>query len=181
MAKISQTMSCNLPLLDGDSNTKAELLHCEAHVLNVEAFKEACKRDLRIIENALCTAWAVLLRLYVGQDDVHFVVQTDDHGPPTHGSKSESNHQFVFHMAFEEQEGFATCLERANECRNPPQSAQSLTDQPTAPLDYAHVSHLGNTALWIQTISTENSEILPKSKMMGFGDKEVGDVLPQNV
>ena len=68
----SEAEPCKLPLLDGESNGATETVTTEVQLHNAGRIQEVCREDRTLVDGMICTAWALLLRCYTGQDHVTF-------------------------------------------------------------------------------------------------------------
>ena len=75
---ISETEACKLPLLDGETSESVEIITTEARLENAGNILDVCRRDRILFSSTACTAWALLLRCYTGQDRVTFEYTTDN-------------------------------------------------------------------------------------------------------
>ena len=75
---VSEAEACKLPLLDGETSGPVEIITTEARLENVGNILDACRRDKILFSSTACTAWALLLRCYTGQDRVTFEYTTND-------------------------------------------------------------------------------------------------------
>ena len=69
---VNADIPCKLPLLDGDKSSENELLRRDISHSNAVELLQSCKHDLETIEDTLCAAWSLLLRVYTGQNDGSF-------------------------------------------------------------------------------------------------------------
>ena len=72
------TEACRLPLLDGETSGSAENITTEVRLENASSILNVCRRDKIRFSSTVCTAWALLLRCYTGQDRVTFEYTTDN-------------------------------------------------------------------------------------------------------
>lgn len=69
---------CKLPLLDANTSESAKIITTEVRLENAENTFDACRRDRLLFSGTVCTAWALLLRCYTGQDRVTFEYTTEN-------------------------------------------------------------------------------------------------------
>ena len=75
---VSEAEACKLPLLDGEASGSVEILMTEARLENAGNILDVCRRDRILFSSTACTAWALLLRCYTGQDRVTFEYTSDN-------------------------------------------------------------------------------------------------------
>jgi len=75
---VSQAEACKLPLLDGETTGSAEIIATEVGHASTGDFFDVCQRDRNLLYGIICTAWALVLRCYTGQDRVTFKYRTND-------------------------------------------------------------------------------------------------------
>ncbi|KAL8839224.1 MAG: hypothetical protein Q9170_001830, partial [Blastenia crenularia] len=133
---IQQNMSrnmkvfCKLPLLDGDATGSPQMVTVDSASSNAEKLEDLCRQDRATFENAICTAWGLVLRCYAGQDQVAFRVRHTQYVSPQKDS--------LFDFEFQGQETLLSSLERAR--------AGSLTRLDDRAID----TNQTNTVVWIQ-------------------------------
>lgn len=67
-----QTISCKLPLLDGDGKASPQVITVDTASDSVRELQGLYSSNISTFESYLYTAWALLLRCYTGQDHVCF-------------------------------------------------------------------------------------------------------------
>ncbi|KAI4152398.1 MAG: hypothetical protein L6R39_001827, partial [Caloplaca ligustica] len=99
----NQSISCKLPLLDGDAKASPRVIAVDSVSADVGKLQKLYKNDKPTFDAHVCAAWALLLRCYTGQDDVCFRFQhnASDADPP------------LLHLDFQEDEPLSTIVERA--------------------------------------------------------------------
>lgn len=73
----SDVESCKLPLLDGETSGSSEIIRTNVE-LDREVFSDLCRCHGLRLRSLLCTAWALVLRCYTGQDRATFEYITED-------------------------------------------------------------------------------------------------------
>lgn len=63
--------SCKLPLLDGETSGSSKIIRTNVE-LDKKILLDVCRRDSLLFHSIICTAWALVLRCYTGQDQVTF-------------------------------------------------------------------------------------------------------------
>lgn len=68
----SEAEACKIPLLDGEISGSFHITRTEVSLEKDETLIDICRRDRPLLHGITCTAWALLLRCYIGQDRVTF-------------------------------------------------------------------------------------------------------------
>lgn len=153
----TEEISCNLPLLDGEDNTKPQLLMTELELENADLLQNLGNGDFGTVSDLLCTAWGLLLRCYTGQDRVSFLFRESKVDGLRSDISAPRDRQSLFRMVFDEQESLSTCCARAkdgyacNEWGDP-----SLVSTGSNPRSFS-ASTNQNTNLWVQDISCNDA------------------------
>lgn len=127
--------SCKLPLLDGNVESATRSFKIDVELANIGKYQKAAQQDHPDHETVICTAWALLLRCYTGQDQVCFQIRRkDDRSSPEDGHLASE--QDIFMLNFESQVALGTYLEQARETMN--SQGSCITSSP-----------LCNTVLWL--------------------------------
>ena len=100
----SEAEPCKLPLLDGEPNGTPETITTEVELLNASRIHEVCRQDRPLLYGMICTAWALLLRCYTGQDHVTFEYQ--------HSMKPKAP---LLCMIFDEEATLTDCVKKAED------------------------------------------------------------------
>lgn len=70
--------ACKLLLLDGQTSGSDEFVTTKVELDNAGKSFDVCRRDRVLLYGITCTAWALLLRCYTGQDRVTFEYKSVD-------------------------------------------------------------------------------------------------------
>ena len=146
----TEAMSCKLPLLDGEATSEPWLMMTELELDSSESLQNFGKGDVVSFNDLLCTAWALLLRCYTGQDNVSFYLRQGNIDHLVSKSAVPRDHQPTFRMAFHDQESLSACVARAKDgyvCNQ--RGGQSLVskDPDSRPFSAARYQ---NTHVWVQ-------------------------------
>ena len=141
--------SCKLPILDGDAKAATRTIVVEIGLNQGERLCELPEKADGSFEAAICTAWALLLRCYTGQDQVCFELTGDVKDECTPQSKGSDKDHSVFNMGFQEGDVLSTCIRRANTSHSPFMHGL-CRNLPTASNTTASVSRPWNTTVSIQ-------------------------------
>ena len=137
---VSEAEACKLPLLDGETSGSVEIITTEARLENAGNILDVCRRDRILFSATACTAWALLLRCYTGQDRVTFEYTTDN----TNATAS------ILRMSFVEDEILSNYAERARDAiTGIEQKRLAATRLSAATVNNETVSSLVNTAVCI--------------------------------
>lgn len=136
----SEAEACRLPLLDGETSGSVEIITTEIRLKNAGNILDICRRDRILFSGTACTAWALLLRCYTGQDQVTFEYTTDN-------TKTAAS---LLRMSFGEDEILSKYTERARDAiTDVEQKRLTAQKQSTATVNSEMVSSLVNTAVCI--------------------------------
>ena len=137
---VPSLIQCKLPLLDGDADkTAAQLLRVELG--DCDKLQKLYHADYNHSESVLCTAWALLLRCYTGQDDIVFHLRSK-------GSRQPSPSKVQ--ITFEDDSALSSYTQRALE--EIASLAQNKSPGGVVPsgADSSFASQDTNTGLWIR-------------------------------
>lgn len=137
---VSEAAACKLPLLDGETSGSVEIITTEIQLKNAGNILDFCRRDRILFSSTACTAWALLLRCYTGQDQVTFEYTTD----------SANSTASLLWMSFGEDQILSKYTERARDAiTGIEQKRLAANKQSTATVNYEMVSSLVNTTVYI--------------------------------
>lgn len=137
---VSEAEACKLPLLDGETCESVEIITTEARLKNAGNILDICRRDRILFSGTACTAWALLLRCYTGQDRVTFEYTTDN------ANVTAS----LLHMSFGEDEILSEYTKRARDAiTGIEQKRLAATKISAATVNHETMSSLVNTAVCI--------------------------------
>lgn len=154
----TETMSCNLPLLDGEDSNRTRLIVTELELENAARLRNLGTGDEASFNDMLCTAWGLLLRCYTGQDDVSFSFRQDTVHAMVSNATVPRGHQSTVRMTFDEQESLATCVVRAkNSYADDVRGELSLTSVESGSGPFSG-SHHHNTHIWVQDTTFKDTQ-----------------------
>lgn len=140
-------ISCKLPLLDGDAGASPQVIAVDVVSGDPGNLRRLYKHDEPISNSYLCTAWALLLRCYTGQDHVCFHFQGIDNKDEASVSASSRQASYLIHLALRETEPLSKNIERTTSAISP-----GLIWEIAAPEHGdEHGSQLANTKVLIHT------------------------------
>ena len=132
--------ACKLPLLDGETNDSTEIITTEIQLNNAGIIVDLYRRDRTLFSGTACTAWAILLRCYTGQDKVTFEYATDNTIAPAS----------LLRMSFGENQILSKYTESARDAITGIELKQNVAIQKdTAAVNAEPVSSVVNTAVCI--------------------------------
>ena len=135
-----QAEICRLPLLDGEAKESAENITTEIELEDADRLSDLCRRDGPFFYGTICTAWALLLRCYTGQDQITFRF---DHNVNATAS--------VLQVVFDENKSLSTHVENATDAisciKQEELSAQASVDTESS-------SHPANTVVCVSGSGT---------------------------
>ena len=144
---VSEVEACKLPLLDGESSGPLEIITTVIQLQNAGNNLDSRRRDRTQFSSTACTAWAILLRCYTGQDQVTFEYTTDNADATVS----------LLQMNFDENEILSKYTESARyTITGIEEKRVAAKKQSVAPLNYETVSSSVNT-----TVCICGSEALP--------------------
>ena len=136
----SEAEACKLPLLDGETSGPIEIITTEIRLKNAVEILDLYRRDRILFSGTACTAWALLLRCYTGQERVTFAYTTDNANATVS----------LLQMSFGEDEVLSNYTKRARDAiTGIEQKRLAPSKQSTATINYKTVSSLVNTAVCI--------------------------------
>ncbi|KAL8819210.1 MAG: hypothetical protein Q9223_002309 [Gallowayella weberi] len=145
----TQNVLCHLPLLDGDASATHQIVAVDLESGDLETLLELYKRDKTAADSRLCTAWALLLRCYTGQDEVCFYVRrTADEGPGQQSTAHASSYHYAFH------EDLPLSAARAETCQSLDEPDLAL---PTTGMGLKTERPRANTTLWVRSLERKGS------------------------
>ena len=137
---VSEVEVCKLPLLDGEISASVEIITTEVPLKNAGNLLDVCRNDRIQFSGTVCTAWALLLRCYTGQDQVTFEYTTN------YANTTAS----LLRMSFTEDDILSKYTDRARDAfTGIAQERLAVTELGTATVNHATVSSLVNTAVCI--------------------------------
>ena len=144
---VSEVEACKLPLLDGETSGPLEIITTVIQLPNARNNLDSCQRDRIQFFSTACTAWALLLRCYTGQDQVTFEYTTDNAGATPS----------LLQMNFGENEILSKYTESArNTITGIEEKRLAAKKQSVAPVNDKTISSTVNTAVCVC-----GSEMLP--------------------
>lgn len=144
----SEAEACKLPLLDGETSGSVRIITTEIGLENAGKLFDVCRRDRLLLYGMTCTAWALLLRCYTGQDRVTFEYRSVNATSP------------LLRMSFDEDETLSKYTERARDViTGIEQKRQGTTQSSAATGKIKTIPHLVNTGVCI-CVSNTPAELL---------------------
>ena len=143
----SAAENCKLPLLDGNNSKSIESISTEIEIPKAGNVPEGRQGIDRLFHGSICTAWALLLRCFTGQDRITFEYK----------SNNQSATVSLFQMTFDENETLSKHLEKATDAFSYNQIKRSIVaDAGRIDEEGSKVSNYVNT-----TVSVDDSDRAP--------------------
>lgn len=134
----SEAEACKIPLLDAEISGSSHITRMEVSLEKAEAFIDICRRDRRLLHGITCTAWALLLRCYIGQDRVTFEY--------SFGNTTAS----LLRISFDEDETLSRYTENARDVIAGIEQKRLITSHSSATtLEIKAIPHIVNTGVCI--------------------------------
>ena len=156
----SEAQACKLPLVDGETKGSVEILTTEIGLENARKFCDIYQRDRLLLYGMTCTAWALLLRCYTGQDQVTFEYKSDNLNAIAP----------LLQMDFDEDENLSKYMEKAKDAITGIEQKRSGTNLSSAAIATTQTRpHRVNTGVCIcdsnlpaEMLAAKTAETIPK-------------------
>ncbi|KAG8530149.1 NRPS [Bacidia gigantensis] len=160
---------CKLPLLDGEPSSSGHTITAKVELKQAARIWEARRRDADSLHEKLCTSWALLLRCFTGQDQIHFHLN----------ERHYTDTQTCIQLAFAGDETLRECAAKTGETVGIlEQKQESAGISAMTAASPASVSQLVNTAVCIYGggtgrlgAKTNQEDLKVSSRLKESGDR----------
>ncbi len=161
----TEVTSCKLPLLDGEDAAENRIIMTELELEDTTIFQNFDKGDVASFHDLLCTAWALLLRCYTGQDNVSFHLRQSSADDVVSTLAVPRIRGSCFRMSFDERDSLSACFSKAKDGYG--------SNERTGPSAVSTVSESGssfaadyqNTYVWIQDVNSNDTQEIAVQKV----------------
>lgn len=143
--------ACHLPCLGGENEGARQKEWTKVDLEHSQELQELFAEDRQTFPGVVCAAWALVLRCYLGSEDVCFGYREereDNCDTQTKGSRASFKAMHIARMSFDETASLISLVEKAKGDYTSSLSHQH--EAPTRALEALRLSEnqLFNTALW---------------------------------
>ena len=113
-ASSNEAISCKLPLLDGDYGSTSQSITAQVDLDQTQKLQHVYLDDKVTFDAIVCTAWALVLRCFIGQEKLGFYLDESAAIHDAPNSKNGGNRdRSIFLINFDQQEPLSAYIKRA--------------------------------------------------------------------
>ncbi len=161
----TEVTSCKLPLLDGEDAAENCLIMTELELEDTAIFQNFGKGEVASFDDLLCTAWALLLRCYTGQDNVSFHLRQSSVDDVASTLAVPRIRESSFRMSFEEHDSLSACISKAKDGYGSNERAEPPIVSTVSESGSSFTADYQNTYVWIQDININDTQKIAVQKV----------------
>ena len=161
----TEVTSCKLPLLDGEVDAENHPIMTEFKLEDTAIFQNFGKGDVASFNDLLCTAWALLLRCYTGQDNVSFHLRQSSVDDVVSSSDVPRIRESSFRMSFDEHDSLSACISKAKDGYSSNERAELSIGSTVSESASSYAADYQNTYVWIQDVNSNDTQEIAVQKV----------------